>query len=457
MSKTLTEAKITTREQRKKLAVGVHWRGIDPDVHLGYRKGKRGGKWLVRWYIGNEDYRQRTFATADDELPEGTLDFSAAVREARKLVEAERRKARATAEGPLLTVRHAVEAYMTASDARDSGRKGRDVRSDATSRLSRYVTGQPGRGKRKEVPAAPLAEIALHELTEGDLLAWRASLPEALKGTTKQRLINVLKAALNDAYSANRSRLPAELPAAIKHGLRVFDTDADATDDVARENQILPDNEVARLIGAAREIDAEQGWDGDLFRLVVLLAATGARFSQVARLRVGDVQPKAGRIIIPVSRKGKGAKSGGTPVPVGADVLEALLPAMTGRAKDAALLERWRSNQVAGGIKWERVGRGPWLSSSEMTRPWAAIRERAGMPDVIPYALRHSSVVRFLRDNQPIRLVAALHNTSVTMIERHYGRFAADALDELAARSVVLLIPPSAEGNIIRFATPGQN
>ena len=63
------------------------------------------------------------------------------------------------------------------------------------------------------------------------------------------------------------------------------------------------------------------------------------------------------------------------------------------------------------------------------------------MPDVIPYAFRHSSIVRGIRANLPIRLVAALHDTSVAMIERHYGRFIADGLDELAARSVVPLIP----------------
>ncbi|MCL6698293.1 tyrosine-type recombinase/integrase [Sphingomonas sp. NSE70-1] len=449
MAKTLTEAKITTREQRKKLPIGVHWRGIDPEVHLGYRKGKRGGKWLVRWYIGDEDYRQRTFATADDELPEGTLDFDDAVREARNLVAVERRKARAAAEGPLLTVRNAVETYSAARDARDTARKGRPVRSDATSRLTRYVTGQQARGKRKEVEATALAEIALYELSESDLLAWRAALPGALKGTTKQRLINDLKAALNEAFAANRSRLPATFPATIKHALRALNEGDGDADEVARENQILSDVEVARLLGAARDIDAEQGWEGDLFRLVLVLAATGARFSQIARLRVGDVQVKAQRLFVPVSRKGRGSKSGGTPVPIGADVLEALMPALKGRASQAPLLERWRSKQVAGGIRWERVGRGSWQSASELVRPWAAIRERAKMSEVISYALRHTSIVRGIRANLPIRLVAALHDTSVAMIERHYGRFVADGLDELAARSVVPLVPQRDDGDVV--------
>jgi hypothetical protein len=40
----------------------------------------------------------------------------------------------------------------------------------------------------------------------------------------------------------------------------------------------------------------------------------------------------------------------------------------------------------------------------------------------------------------PIRLVAALHDTSVVMIERHYSRWIVDGLDDLVARAVVPLV-----------------
>jgi integrase len=449
VAKSLTEARIAGRSERRRLPEGVHWRGIDPEVHLGYRKGKRGGVWLVRWYLTGS-YRQRKLGTADDELSEGTLDYNGAVKAARELVEAERREEKAAAEGPVLRVAAVIETYVAARDARDTVRKGRETRSDARSRLARYVTGQAARGQRKQIQASALACVPLHQLTERDLIRWRTALPGALKGTTKRRLVNDLKAALNAAHAENRDRLPTTYLAIVKHGLGGFD-DLRQVEQVARENQILSDAAVGRLIGAARGIDVEQGWDGDLFRLVVVLAATGARFSQVSRLRVADVQPKSGRLIVPASRKGRGAKSGGTPVPVGADVLEALLPAITGRPMETPLLERWRSKQVAGGIQWERVGRGPWQSASEIVRPWAAVRNRAGLPDVIPYALRHSSIVRGIKANLPIRLVAALHDTSVAMIERHYGRYIADGLDELAARSVVPLVPQSGVDHVIRM------
>jgi hypothetical protein len=84
-----------------------------------------------------------------------------------------------------------------------------------------------------------------------------------------------------------------------------------------------------------------------------------------------------------------------------------------------------------------------------MQRAWDCIRKRANLLHIIPYALRYSSIVRGIRANLPIRLVAALHNTSVAMIERHYGRYIADGLDELAARSVVPLVPLGASENVV--------
>jgi hypothetical protein len=95
---------------------------------------------------------------------------------------------------------------------------------------------------------------------------------------------------------------------------------------------------------------------------------------------------------------------------------------------------------MPGGIEWKKSERGPW-KKAELTRPWQAIRERAGMPDVIAYALRHSSIVRGLRNGLPIQHVAKSHNTSVVMIERHYAKYIATALEDLARAAVVLLVP----------------
>lgn len=449
MAKTLIEAPLTTRNARASLPVGLHWRRIDPETHLGYRKGKRFGVWLVRWRDG-KGYRQAPLGTADDAIKAGTLSFDAALKAAREHVEKARADAAAEAAGPVVTVGAAIESYILSRDARDSRRAGRTKRSDAASRLSRYVIGRPASGKRKAVAAASIADVAFHNLTEKELARWRDGLPGNLKATTKRRLINDAKAALNSAYAADRERLPPTLPGVIKHALRTF-AHEDEAEPVARDNQILTDAEIARLLKAAREIDAEEEWDGDLFRFVLVLAATGARFSQLARLRVRDFQAKEGRLLIPVSRKGRGGeKAHFLTVPIGPDVVAALAPIAARRPKDTPLLERWRHVQKPGGVEWSKDRRGAWRSSAEIVRPWQAIRERAGLPEAVAYALRHSSIVRGLRANLPIRLVAALHDTSSAMIERHYSRWVTHGLEEMARDAIVPLILDDGD-NVVRL------
>src|SRR5688572_21782538 len=101
MSRRLVETAMASRSARRDLGDGVYWRGLDPDVHIGYRKGKRGGRWLVRWYAGDQKYSQAALGTADDVLSEGTLSYDIAEKAARAKVEQSRARARLTANGPL--------------------------------------------------------------------------------------------------------------------------------------------------------------------------------------------------------------------------------------------------------------------------------------------------------------------------------------------------------------------
>ncbi len=71
--------------------------------------------------------------------------------------------------------------------------------------------------------------------------------------------------------------------------------------------------------------------------------------------------------------------------------------------------------------------------------------------EVTIYALRHTSVVRQLLANVPIRIVATLHDTSVAMIERTYSRHIGDHSDALA-RSAMLNIVDSGLDVVVPFA-----
>lgn len=439
MSKSLIDAPLTTREARKRLADGLYWRSLDPDVHLGYRKSKRAGVWLVRWRTA-DGYKRKQIGTADDQISVGTLDFAKATTAARKEVELVRIEAVAEEAGPAATVRSAVEAYIAFRNARETRRAGRPTRSDAARRLERYVIGREAIRQRPAAAPAPLAKIALHTLTEKDLSNWRKGLPDEFKRSGSQRLINDLRAALNAAYDEHKARLPATLPGIIKSAFKAQQHDDDDGEAVSRDGQILSDAQVSAILVAAGEIDVEHGWEGDFYRLLLLLAATGARFSQIVRMKVRDVQYDRNRLMVPLSRKGKGRKVGWATVPVGQDVLEALASVTEGRKLDDVLLQRWRYEQQAGAIRWVPIERVPWQTPSEIVRAWHEIRDRLGLTDVVPYALRHSSIVRGIRANLPLRLVAAIHDTSVTMIERHYARYITDGLEDLAARAIVPLV-----------------
>ena len=68
------------------------------------------------------------------------------------------------------------------------------------------------------------------------------------------------------------------------------------------------------------------------------------------------------------------------------------------------------------------------------------------------YALRHSSIVRMLLLNVPIRLVASLHNTSVAMIEKHYSRYIVEYSDEISRKALLQHEAPSGE-NVVALVS----
>ena len=429
MSRTVVEARIQDRTARARLGARnkPYWRTLSEGAHLGYRRGARKGTWVARYFsVERGAYVTSAIAEADDIRDadgRDILSYKQAFDAALRWIEIATRGAAATSD-PDMTVGDAVRAYIATRDARRSSQAGRALHSDAYYTLTRFVL-EDGR-----LPVLTLAALA-----EGDLRGWQLRMARK-KPSSIQRVVNDLKAALNLAFEYHRKVLPTDLPVTIKYGLKVDAPEVLLT--VARDNQILTDDQVRRVVAAAIAIDEDFG------RLVVLLAATGARFSQIARMTVGDVQAEQSRLMVPQSFKGRKRQMHYIRVQVGADTLAALAPVVDGRLSSTSLLEHWRHRQI-GPMEWERVDRGPWTSSASMLRTWKRAVDAAGLPAAtIPYGLRHSSIVRRLRAGLPIRLVAALHDTSVAMIERHYSRWITEGLDELVARAVVPIVAVAA-------------
>jgi integrase len=204
---------------------------------------------------------------------------------------------------------------------------------------------------------------------------------------------------------------------------------------VAR-NVILTDDEVRRIVRAAYERDRALGV------LAEVAAVTGARLSQLSRLEVGDLQADGAqpRLLMPLSGKGRvrTKRHERRPVPITAALASVLKQEAAGRASNAPLLLRDNG---------ERWGHG---RKRHHRNDFRAVVEAAGLdPDVATLsALRHSSIVRMLVSNTPIRIVATLHDTSVKMIERTYSKHIAEHTDA-PARRALLDIAPAAIANIV--------
>ena len=113
-------------------------------------------------------------------------------------------------------------------------------------------------------------------------------------------------------------------------------------------------------------------------------------------------------------------------VPITVQLAARLKAAAKGRADDAPLLLQATAARGA-------TIRVKLSSRSQQDRH----RHRCSIPDVTMYCLRHIHIVSMLLQNIPIRLVASLHNTSVTMIERHYSKYITEHSDDVSRKALL--------------------
>jgi hypothetical protein len=84
------------------------------------------------------------------------------------------------------------------------------------------------------------------------------------------------------------------------------------------------------------------------------------------------------------------------------------------------------------------------------SHPFEQAAREAGLPaGTTIYSLRHSSIVRALLRNVPIKVVADWHDTSTAMIERHYGRFISRHSDDLIRAVLLDTSPAKAPANVV--------
>ena len=272
-----------------------------------------------------------------------------------------------------------------------------------------------------------LAATRVGELTELGLSDWHDGLAEKLAPATVNRTATCLKAALN---------LAARLAPRVRQNSSAWKIPLAAIPDAEESrNVILVDDTVCHLVIEAPAI-------GPAFALLVEVAAlTGARYSQICRLVVGDLQTgDEPRLMMPASRKGKGTKKvSHRPVPISKDLANRLSAAAAGRPSSEPLLLKGNGSR--------------WLKSDH-SRPFRRLARRCQLDpaEVTIYALRHSSIVRQLIRAVPTRVVAVNHDTSVVEIESTYSRYITDHTDAVSRAGLLDIAAAPATGNIVPIA-----
>jgi integrase len=378
---------------------------IEYGVLLGYRRTKTkrtNGTWVVRVTKDGSDWT-KAIGKADDfdeAVPSaGILTHSEAWDETKKV-------ANVGKPGGANTVEAALDRY-------ENDLKGRGADLGNIVRVRAHLTDK-------------LAKKVVGTLTKADLTAWRDSLKDKMAPASVNRTMTALRAALNLAAEDGGGRIVNR--EAWKTGLKAIGGAGKA------RNVILDESDVRTVIGAAYRDSDEFG------EFVEIAAVTGARTSQLEKLQGEDVQAdftdprtkkRQPRLMMPVSRKGTGEKKvTHRPVPIPASLADRLA------GRTGTLLKR------SDGKSWAKTNVPHYFDDVVESVKFNSKSK------VTMYALRHTSIVRQLLANVPIRVVAALHDTSVKMIEQNYSEHIADHADELARPALletiaeVIALPP---------------
>lgn len=415
MARTVQDRNLGSRTARAKLPPSPkpYWRTIEPGLHVGYRRLKRGGgKWLARHYLGENRYEVETIAVADDNAdPDGVavLSFAQAQATARDRM-VERARQGAGHIGPM-TVAQAIRAYI---DFLESNRKSA---ADARNRANLHILPELGDMEVAELTADLIHKwhVALADAParargrEGEPVRYRRvdeSDPEKQRENRRRRrssanrTLTVLKAALNRAWRAGK----------VADDSAWRRVEPFASVDAARVRYLTVE-ESRRLLNAC---------DPDFRLLVQAALQTGARYGELTRLQVHDFNPDAGTIAVRESK-------GGRPRHVvltdeGAAFFAGLAK---GRAGDETMLVHARGDA--------------WGASHQIRRMKVACGRAKITPPVNFHALRHTWASLAVMAGVPLMIVARnLGHSDTRMVEKHYGHLAqsyiADAIRAFAPR-----------------------
>jgi integrase len=376
MPRTVREKRLDSPAARAKLKPSgkPYWRAIDTGLHLGYRKGLNGGRWVLRRYLGDGNYSVETIAGADDHSPADgitVLDFFQAQRRVREFAT----RARTPEPVSAFTVIAAMDAYFERLE-----HEGSRSLSDARGRSRVHILPQLG-----TIPVSDLTRDMLFRWLTG--LAGRPDDGDATRArrASANRVLNILRAALNQAF--RDGKVASDVPWRTVRPFRAVN---------APRLRYFTTDEIKRLVNAAQ---------GSFRSLVLVALHTGCRYGELCRMRAGDFSPDSGTVFVGQSKSGKARHV------VLTDDGRRFFAALTaGRASDSLLLAR-ASGQ-------------PWGTSNQVLLMRQACKA-ANITGGGFHILRHTSASHMVMAGIPLNVVAAnLGHADSRMTEKHYAHLA---------------------------------
>lgn len=390
MARLVRDNRLETRTARLnlKLRLKPYFRSLDPGLALGYFRGRTGGTWIARKYVGAEKYTTHRLGIADDKADRDgvkVLSYADAIIAARAWWTS---PANAERDQPAAyTVADALNDYV--QHLRSKGSRGID---GTVGKIEAHVRPALGGMLVRELTTRAVADFQAQLAVRPRLTRNRKPLTNALTGdreesrarrATANRTMAVLKAALNLAYREGRA----------------------ATDDAWRRVRPFPNTSAARVRyltpSQITQLDAHLSDDfRDLFHGALV---TGARYQELASLRVADVDLENGTVLFRETKNGKPR--------------HAYLPDEGRRVFMRVTKSREPHEHVflrSNGSRWKQ---------SDQARPMLNGCKRAGVsPAVSFHDLRHTFGALLAQRGVPMRVIAeALGHSDTRITEKHYA------------------------------------
>ncbi len=399
MARTARNSSLENRTARARLRIrrAPYFAKIAKGLRLGYYRGPIAGSWIARYYRGAGVYATEALGIADDTVEADgikALDYWQAQEHARRWGERQRLIGEGMLREGSYTVANAVTDYLAEIKAEKSpaavqGAKyvldawilpdlgAIQVEKLTTDRINRWrnkLATQPKRVRKKLTSTEP----ATRE-TPDDEDARRA------RKATANRILTMLKAALNRAFHADRV----------------------SSDSAWRKVKPFKkvDEAVVRYLSAAEARRLVRACPEDFRKLVQAALLTGCRYSELARLKAGNFNPDSGTLAIRLS-KGK--------------IRHVVL---TDEGKQS--FAEWTEELSPADHVFLRADNERW-GASHQKRPLDEASKRAGIePAVTFHILRHTHGSHLAMAGVPMGVIAAqLGHADTRMTEKHYAHLA---------------------------------